>query len=102
MNRDSSAKLEFVQNMEYKYLELLTLDFNTASDDLIRQNITYRYSCLKTRFGFINHKLSDIAAIVKLKNPNLLAQIQRSTNYKGGKAIEVRSSNETSGRNFRS
>lgn len=39
MQRDGSARLDFIENMEYKFLEMLTVDFIAAPEDIIRQVI---------------------------------------------------------------
>lgn len=77
MQRDGQARLDFIQNMEYKFLELLTLDFVTSSEETIRQNITYRYSLLKAKSSILTGRLKDISSILKLKNPSLLLQLQK-------------------------
>ena len=36
MNRDGSAKLDFIQNIEYKFIELLSCDFIASPEDTVR------------------------------------------------------------------
>ena len=79
MQRDGSARLDFIQNMEYKFVELLSLDFNASSEDVIRQQITYRYNAIKSKLAIMQARLQDINAIVKIKNPSLLLQLQKQT-----------------------
>ena len=35
------------QNMSYKFVELLSCNFARSPDELVRQQITYRYNALK-------------------------------------------------------
>mmetsp|Transcript_49778 Transcript_49778/g.41983 ORF Transcript_49778/g.41983 Transcript_49778/m.41983 type:complete len:130 (+) Transcript_49778:152-541(+) len=42
MSRDGLARLDFIQNMEYKFVELLTLEYMASSEEQVRQQITYR------------------------------------------------------------
>jgi len=72
MQRDGQAHLDFIQNLEYKFLDLITLDFVASNEEIIRQNITFRYNTLKARLIFMQNRLKDISAIIKLKNPSLL------------------------------
>ena len=44
---DGRARLDFIQNMEYKFVELLSATFVRSSDEVVRQHITYRYNALK-------------------------------------------------------
>lgn len=36
MNRDGTAKLDFIQNIEYKFIELLSCDFLASPEDVVR------------------------------------------------------------------
>ena len=47
---DGRARLDFIQNMEYKFVELLSAMFVRSSDEVVRQQITYRYNAMKVRF----------------------------------------------------
>ena len=44
MKRDGSARLDFIQNMEYKFVELLSCNFARSPEEVVRQQITYRYN----------------------------------------------------------
>jgi len=83
MQRDGQAKLDFIQNMEYKFLELLSIDFVAAPEEVIRQNISYRYTLLKTKAQVMQNRLKDVSAILKLKNPSLLLQLQKGVQMSG-------------------
>lgn len=58
--------------MEYKFVELLSCDFEASSEDVVRQQITYRYNAVKSKLAIMQARLQDINAIVKIKNPSLL------------------------------
>lgn len=36
MSRDGTAKLDFIQNIEYKFIELLSADFLASSEEIVR------------------------------------------------------------------
>lgn len=78
IGKDLVPNIEFIQNLEYKFLQLLNLDCESANDDLIRANITHRFSTLKAKHTYLKNKLRDITAIIKLKNPGLLLMIQKN------------------------
>mmetsp|Transcript_50786 Transcript_50786/g.162591 ORF Transcript_50786/g.162591 Transcript_50786/m.162591 type:complete len:179 (+) Transcript_50786:238-774(+) len=78
MQRDGSARLDFVQNMEYKFVELLSCIFVASTEDVVRQQITYRYNAMKSRLALMQARLADVNALVKIKNPSLLLQLQRT------------------------
>ncbi|KAL1503042.1 hypothetical protein AB1Y20_011110 [Prymnesium parvum] len=78
MQRAGLAHLDFIQNMEYKFVELLSATFTASDDETIRRSITYRYNSVKSRLALMQARLQDINALVKIKNPSLLLQLQRA------------------------
>ena len=78
MHRDGRARLDFIQNIEYKFIELLSLDFVASSEEMVRQQITFRYNSVKSKLAILQARLQDISALVKVKNPSLLLQLQRN------------------------
>jgi len=78
MQRDGHARLDFIQNMEYKFVELLSCDFIASPEDVVRQQITFRYNSTKSRLALMQARLQDINALVKVKNPSLLLQLQKT------------------------
>ena len=48
MQRDGRARLDFIQNMEYKFVELLSGDFIASPEETVRQQITFRYNSIKS------------------------------------------------------
>lgn len=77
MQRDGNARLDFIQNIEYKFIELLSCDFVSSGEDTVRQQITYRYNSVKSKLALVQARLQDISALVKVKNPSLLLQMQK-------------------------
>jgi hypothetical protein len=78
MQRGGRGHLDFIQNMEYKFVELLSCAFAAADDETVRQSITFRYNSVKSRLALMQARLQDINALVKVKNPSLLLQLQRA------------------------
>lgn len=70
LGSDGSANLEFIQNMEYKFVDLLMLPFRESPEELVRQQITYRYNAIRTRLSIMTARLQDVSALVKLKSGN--------------------------------
>lgn len=78
MQRSGRAHLDFIQNMEYKFVELLSAAFIASDEETVRQCISYRYNSVKSRLALMQARLQDINALVKIKNPSLLLQLQRA------------------------
>jgi len=77
MQKDGSARLDFIQNIEYKFIELLSIDFGNSDDNVIRKQIAYRYNSLKTKLSLQQDRINSISNLIKLKNPSLLLQVQK-------------------------
>jgi hypothetical protein len=75
MQRDGQGRLDFIQNIEYKFIELLSLDYMAGAEEMVRQHITFRYNAVKSKLALMAARLSDISSLVKVKNPSLLLQI---------------------------
>ena len=78
MQKEGTARLDFIQNIEYKFIELLSLDFLNSPDDTVRKQISFRYNALKSKLTLMHDRINTINNIVKIKNPSLLLQIQKT------------------------
>ena len=78
MQKEGTARLDFIQNIEYKFIELLSVDFVNSPDDTVRKQITYRYNAIRTKLELVQNRIQAISNIVKIKNPSLLLQIQKA------------------------
>ena len=78
MQKEGSARLDFIQNIEYKFIELLSIDFVNSPDDTVRKQISYRYNALRTKLELMQNRIQAISNIVRIKNPSLLLQIQKA------------------------
>lgn len=65
--------------MEYKFIEMLSLDFKAADEQTNRQSVSYRFGLMKNRMNLVQSRLTDISTMIKLKNPSLLQSIQRAS-----------------------
>ena len=78
LQKDKSARLDFMQKMEYKFVELLSIDFVSSPADTVRKQVCFRYNAIRTKIGLIQNRINTINNIVKVKNPSLLLQIQKA------------------------
>uniref|UniRef100_A0A7S1KQ64 Spindle assembly abnormal protein 6 N-terminal domain-containing protein n=1 Tax=Percolomonas cosmopolitus TaxID=63605 RepID=A0A7S1KQ64_9EUKA len=79
MDNTGTGVLNFVQNMEYKFVDLLSLRFQMSPEHITRQHISFRYNSLRSRLAIMHSKLQDVNNLVKLKQPSLLLQLQRNS-----------------------
>ena len=87
LSGDKQARLDIIQNMEYKFVELMSCDCEASPEQIVQHHITYRYNAMKQRLGIMQGRLQDINNLVKLKNPSLLIQLQKGKKWS---AIERR------------
>ena len=55
------------QNMEYKFVELMSCRFQASSEEYIKQQVTYRYNAVKSRLALMQARLADINALVSCR-----------------------------------
>uniref|UniRef100_A0A0G4G043 Spindle assembly abnormal protein 6 N-terminal domain-containing protein n=1 Tax=Chromera velia CCMP2878 TaxID=1169474 RepID=A0A0G4G043_9ALVE len=77
MQKTGQARLDFIQNMEYKFVELLSCDFLASDENVVREQITFRYQSVKNKLQMLQARMHDINALVKVKHPSLLLQLQK-------------------------
>ncbi|CDR94190.1 hypothetical protein, conserved [Babesia bigemina] len=66
--------LQFVQNADYKFIELLECNLQRANEFRIVENITYRYNTLKERLNHFGKHLEDVSTYLKTKDPECTRQ----------------------------
>ena len=75
---ENDARLDFIQNMEYKYIELMSCNCIQSPSELVQQHITYRYNSMKQKLAIMQSRLHEVNTLVKTKNPSLLLQLNRN------------------------
>ena len=78
MQKEGTGRLDFIQNIEYKFIELLSFDFVNSPDDTVKKQISYKYNIIRTKLELMLNRIQSINNIVKSKNPSLLLQIQKA------------------------
>ena len=76
---NNNARLDFIQNMEYKFIELVSCACLRSDEEMIQKQITYRYNAMKQKLAVMQSRLHEINNLVKMKNPSLLLQLQKSS-----------------------
>lgn len=76
----SSGHLDFIQNMEYKFIELMTCSFDRCSEEVVQRQITFRYNSMRQRLALTQARLFEMNHLVKTKNPSLLLHLQKGSN----------------------
>lgn len=72
MREDATAKLDFIQRNDFKFIELLSLPFHWSSQEIVQQSIMYRYNLVKSKAALMEARLKDMNQLMKVKNPSLM------------------------------
>lgn len=83
---NNNGRLDFIQNMEYKFVELMYCNCIRSPEDFVQNHITYRYNAMKQKLNVVQNRLQELTNLVKIKNPSLLLQLQKhgGSNGNGG------------------
>ncbi len=68
LGRDGNATLQLLQNLEFKFVELLALPLRESSEPVVRAHVTYRYNAMRSRLGIMTARLQDVSALVKVRD----------------------------------
>ena len=67
MQKEGTGRLDFIQNIEYKFIELLSIDFVNSPDDTVRKQIGYRYNALRKKIEMMQDRIMEINIPILLK-----------------------------------
>ena len=77
LNKQGSSTLQFIKNSDIKFVELLLLEFNMSPDDVIKKQIKYRFSYLKSKLDYQKKSIELVGDFILKKNPDILPLILR-------------------------
>lgn len=60
-----TGRLDFIQNMEYKFVELMSCHFEHSQDEVVQQQISYRYNAMKVSKSRITPVLSTFLLVAQ-------------------------------------
>lgn len=75
LNKISAHRLDLLENIEYKRIELLSLEFEELDEESVKNYVTFRFTKIKMNKQIIEKKLKDVMCMTKLKNQNLWNEI---------------------------
>jgi hypothetical protein len=70
------AVLHIQQKLKFKVIDVFSLTFTAASDDAVRDQIQAKYDALREELAIVRGDLTDIYAMLKIKNPSVLKQVR--------------------------
>lgn len=83
IHKEGISKLQFVKGSEFKFLELLMLEFKCSSDEIIQKQMVYRFALLKSKLDYNKKCIQATGDVILNINPDILQPIlDESENYK--------------------
>ena len=77
LKNDGEAKMELFENLEHKFGELISLDFKPVSEEIIKQQITYRYNAMRATNDIIQNRIGIINEVLKDLDPQLIPEVKK-------------------------
>eukprot|EP00767_Chilomastix_cuspidata_P003394 gnl/Chilomastix_cuspidata/3514.p2 GENE.gnl/Chilomastix_cuspidata/3514~~gnl/Chilomastix_cuspidata/3514.p2 ORF type:complete len:216 (-),score=69.83 gnl/Chilomastix_cuspidata/3514:1318-1965(-) len=78
-----ASRFEFIHNIGYKYIEVLSLRFDRSEESVVRAHILHKYSALKQRCAALDGHLSLLKNTIRVKLPALYLQLQKRVGSPG-------------------
>ena len=76
--KNQNAKMEIIQNFNYKFAEILMINFARVNNDLdIRRQIIYNFNKLKTQYQMIKKRVGIVNDVLKESSPELISEIKK-------------------------
>ena len=79
MNAEGAGRFDIVQNMSYKFLELVSCDFQVSNNDIVRKSIISRYSIQKNLLLDVESQISRLEELLKHRAPGIISQIKKKS-----------------------
>ena len=77
INKDKTAKLEIIENLDYKFVELMSLNFALCTDDFeIRKQVIYRYNLIKQMYSNAIKRVKIVNRVLKENESELIPEIK--------------------------
>ena len=78
IQKDKIGKLEIMENLEYKFAELINLNFSPVSKDFINKQIIYRYNSMRGLLDMTQNRIDIINGVLKDSAPSLISEVKKS------------------------
>ena len=77
IQKNKNAVMELVENLEYKSVDLISLYFSPAPQDLIEKQISYRYNSMRAMEEIMQNRINIINGVLKEYDPPLISEVKK-------------------------
>jgi len=82
IRKEGISQLQFIKGSDFKFLELLLLDFQNSSDDIILKHMLYRFAYLKAKLDYNKKAIKAAGDVIMECNPDIINPIlENNDNY---------------------
>ena len=82
IHKDGISKLNFVKSSDFKFLELISLEFKNSPDEVIQKHMLYRFAYLKAKLDYNKKAIKAAGDVILDCNPEVMQPILESNdNY---------------------
>ena len=82
IRKDGISQLQFIKGSDFKFLELLLLEFKNSPDELIKKHMIYRFAYIKSKLEYDKKALKVSGDVILECNPDIMQPILESNdNY---------------------
>ena len=78
IQKDGISKLQFIKGSDFKFLELLLLEFKNSPDELIKKHMIYRFAYIKSKLEYDKKALKVSGDVILECNPDIMQPILES------------------------
>ena len=76
--KNQNVKMEIIQNLNYKFAEILMVNFVRINNDLdIRRQIIYNFNTLRKKYQMVIKRVGIINEVLKDSSPELIPEIKK-------------------------
>lgn len=77
MDRQGGGRFDIIQNISYKFMELVSCEFVVSSNELVRKSITYRFGLQRRMMEDVENQILQLEEIIKHRAAGLIPVIKK-------------------------
>jgi hypothetical protein len=79
MDQEGLGRLDIVQNMSYKFMEVISCEFKISPDDVVRKSIIYRYNQQVSKMKDTEDQINEMEKLIRHRAAGLLPSVKKIT-----------------------
>ena len=82
IKKDIPSKLQFTKGSDFKFLELLLLEFKSTPEDIVQKHMLYRFAYLKAKLEYNKKAIKAAGDVILECNPDIVnPMLDNNDNY---------------------